>query len=70
MMTIGIDVPLQDFNRRDREETAWLDTLPKCEKCGEPIQDEHLFDIGGELYHIECAEELFIKSANDYIDEE
>lgn len=70
MMTIGYDVPLLDFERKDREETARLDTLPKCEHCGEPIQDEYLFDIGGELYHVECAKELFRKSANDYIDEE
>lgn len=70
-MTIGFfDVALKEADRRDREEAEWLKRCPKCEKCGEPIQDDFLFDIGGELYHVDCAEELFRKSANDYIDEE
>lgn len=70
-MTIGFDVALDEFNRLDREEAKQLKAYPICEHCGEPITDDKLFDLGGnELYHIECAEERFIKSTADYIDEE
>lgn len=54
------------FREHDSEQEAWLAKLPKCVSCGEPIQDDDLFDIGGALYHVECAEDLF-KVPNDYL---
>ena len=45
-----------------------LDKLPKCAWCGNPIQDETLFDICGELYHEECVEYLFKKPTEDYME--
>ena len=35
--------PLDDFDRLDREQAKWLESLPVCERCGKPIQDEHLY---------------------------
>ncbi len=50
------DDPVKDAMRRDREHQQWLDRLPKCAHCHEPIQD-------GEYYEIEeaniCSDCLF-----------
>jgi recombinational DNA repair protein (RecF pathway) len=39
------DDPVKDALRRDREEQAWLDRLPRCAHCHQPIQDENYFEI-------------------------
>lgn len=50
------DDPVRDFDRHDAEQTSWLNSLPKCEHCGEPIQDEDYIELeGGELLHDECV---------------
>ena len=36
------DDHVTDFNRHDAEQTAWLNSLPECSICGEPIQQEML----------------------------
>ena len=41
--------------------------FPVCSHCGERIFDEKLWDINGELYHPDCAEEQFFKFTEDYI---
>jgi hypothetical protein len=45
----------------------WEDRLPKCEFCGEPI-DDYVYDIGGDIYCIDCMEEHFKKDAEKYYD--
>ena len=62
------DNPVRDAERRMADLDRWLDQFPKCAHCGEAITDETLFDIDGELYHIECAEEEFKKYTDDYIE--
>ena len=54
------------FDRHDAEQEAWLDRRPKCEECGEPIQDEYLFEIDGNLYCESCVKVLFRKETEDY----
>jgi hypothetical protein len=49
-----------------REQDRKLASCPVCCYCGHPIQDENLFDINGELYHIKCAEDEFRKMTEDY----
>lgn len=44
----------------DRQEEQ-LQDLPKCDRCGEPIQDEFLYEIDGETLCKECMEELYRK---------
>lgn len=46
---------------QEREEKAWLDKLPRCCWCGEPIRSEKCWTIGGEIYCEECIDE-----AEDY----
>lgn len=64
---IWTDNPVADADRHDAEQQAELDRLPKCSYCNEPIQEEKLFDIEGELYCEEHAFELFRKDTEDYI---
>lgn len=45
------------WEQHDREQERRLAMLPKCEKCGEPIQEEHCYMIDNELMCEECMEE-------------
>ena len=52
---------------REAEEERWLESRPKCEKCGEPIQEDDLFDIDGVIYCEECMHDLFKKKTENYV---
>ena len=56
------------WEAHEMEQDEWLRRCPICTFCEQPIQDEKLFDINGELYHISCAEEEFMKRTEDYIE--
>lgn len=43
----------------ERQQERQLAQLPKCDRCGEPIQGEHYFDIYGDIYCEECGHKLF-----------
>lgn len=62
------DDPLLDFARYDAEQNRRLERFPVCAHCGDPIQDERLFDVDGELYHAACADKEFRKWTEDYIE--
>jgi hypothetical protein len=62
------DDPARDAERYAAEQDKQIEILPKCAHCGHEIQDERLFDFNGELYHIECAKEEFLKWTEDYIE--
>ena len=51
-----IDHITQELNRREAEEHRWLAIRPRCSECGDPIQDEKLYNINGDLYCEECIE--------------
>jgi formylmethanofuran dehydrogenase subunit E len=42
--------------RREREHQELLKRLPKCSKCGKPIENDECYEIGDELYCEECIE--------------
>ena len=42
---------------REIEEERYLESLPVCDCCGEPIQSDITYVIGGENFCEECAEE-------------
>ena len=48
------DDPVADFHRHDAEQTKWLESLPKCAECGEPIQQEDAVCLEGRFYCDEC----------------
>jgi len=61
------DNPVADAERYIAEQERELQKLPKCSHCGEPIQDEECWAINGEIYHPDCAEELFCHYTENYI---
>lgn len=56
------------YDRYEAERQRELDKLPKCEYCGEPITDEHLYDINGDVICEACLNDNFRKPVDDYID--
>jgi len=52
------DDPITDFEAYDRQQAAKLDKLPKCDECGEPIQDETYYEIEGKNYCLKCLEDF------------
>lgn len=63
-------MPVPDYNDLHRSYEAQqekaLARLPICTYCEQPIQDDYLFDIDGELYCEECAKDLFRRSTENY----
>lgn len=47
------DNPFRDADRYDWECQRWLDTLPVCVSCGEPL-DGKRYEMDGELYCARC----------------
>ena len=48
------DDPERDYDRYDRDQTEWLNSLPVCEHCGEPIQEDEWYEIDGAEIHEDC----------------
>jgi formylmethanofuran dehydrogenase subunit E len=59
------DDPIRDFAKWEREQQAWEDSLPRCDSCGEPV-DDYVFDIDGEVLCIECMIAKYRRDAEDY----
>jgi hypothetical protein len=66
-MLFRTDDPERDFLMDDARKEKELEKMPKCSHCGQPIQDDYLFDIDGELYCEEHAMELFRKDVTYYV---
>lgn len=54
MRTSFTDDPDRDFLAYDSEQADRLERLPKCARCGEPIQDDYGYEYEGEIYCEEC----------------
>ena len=54
-MPFRTDDPARDFDRWDMAREHRKSRCPICERCGEHIQSEKLWDINGTLYCQECA---------------
>lgn len=52
------DDPLRDFHNHDAEQERQLERLPKCSRCGNPIQQDNVVCIGGRLYCDSCIEDF------------
>ena len=59
--------PIRDHEEREREAQNWLDSLPVCSECNQPIQDEECYEIDGELVCPSCLEENHRKRTEHYI---
>ena len=49
------------WERHDAEQEKRLQKRPVCSECGEHIQEEHLYDIDGELVCPECLQKYMDK---------
>lgn len=63
------DNPILDYSRYATEQEKELNRLPLCSECGEHIQDDECWVIEDEIYCPECAEKLFCKFTEDYLDQ-
>ena len=54
------------YRFHELEQEAWLAKRPKCDKCGEPIQDDYLYDVGGDIFCEECMKEVFRSRTENY----
>lgn len=71
MTTIEItDDPLNDFLRYQAMKDKALERIPKCDDCGETIQDEFLYDIDGEVLCKDCVNYRYRKYTDDYLKED
>ena len=46
------------WEARDREQNEWLESLPKCAECGEPIQQDMAVCINGAWYCDDCLYDM------------
>ena len=53
--------------RRQDEQEKELARLPKCEYCGEAIQEETLVDFDGCIICLDCFKSNHLKHTEDYI---
>ena len=67
-MRYRTDDPHADFDRWEADQQRELDKLPKCEYCGKPITDDHLFNINGDILCESCLNKNFKKPVEDYMD--
>lgn len=61
------DDPLADFARKDADDAAWLQSLPKCAECGEPIQQDFCYEMEGKVICEQCLNENHRKMVDDFI---
>ena len=47
------------WKRHDDRQQAELDRRPRCEHCGEPIQDEKAVQFNDSLFCLGCIEEYY-----------
>ena len=64
MPYIRTDDPVKDFDRHDRAQSKRLAELPECSICGNPIQDDHYYEINDENICPECLDDHFRKEVD------
>lgn len=63
------DVALKQLDKYESDKEEMLVRRPKCDCCGQHIQDDYLFNIVGDLYCEECLIDQFRHSTDGYIDD-
>lgn len=59
--------PLADFDRYSAEQEEWLENLPKCSECGNPIQDDTCYQVNDELICESCMDTFHKVHTDDFI---
>lgn len=67
-MAYGIELdPDTDLANYEDQKEEWIDRLPRCCDCGEPIQDEDMYIIGNDIYCPRCIERMRV-SVDSYME--
>lgn len=61
------DDPVADFHAYDDEQQKWLDSLPVCAECGQPITDEECYEINDEIICPECLKDNYRRWTEDVL---
>ena len=64
---MGIPDNYDQWEAHDREQAKLLELLPFCEICGEPIQEDHFYEINDEFVCEHCLDKLFKRNTEDFI---
>lgn len=54
------------YKQHEAERESWLSKRPICECCGEPIQDDYLYEINGDILCEECMKGEYRKWTENY----
>ncbi len=65
------DDPIADFSRhfdeQEAEHRAYIESLPKCEYCRKPIEDDYCYVINDEPICEECLEHYHRKKVEHLV---
>ena len=61
------DDPIADFHRWDADQQKHLHSLPLCDKCCEPIQDDICYEIDGEILCEDCMKDRYERWTEDFM---
>ena len=60
--------PIADFHRHDAKQEekhkAYIESLPKCEYCKKPIDEDTCLEVDDEYYHEDC----FVEHHRKWVD--
>lgn len=65
-MPMNVPDNYDQWEANEARKQRWLDSLPKCDHCNNPIQDEELVDFDGFLICHECLKNHYTKRTDDY----
>ena len=65
MIMYRTDDPIADFNRWDADQARQEAKLPVCADCDHAVQDDHYYEINGEVICPECMESNYRKEVDD-----
>lgn len=64
---VWTDDPIADAQTYMDEQEEWLQSLPKCECCGEPIQQEKAICYNDQWCCRDCEPDFFESIRDDFL---
>lgn len=62
------DDPIRDYEAYEREQSAELDSLPCCDRCGEPIQQERAVYYNDQWICEDCEADFWDDIREDFLE--
>lgn len=56
---------MRTLTEYEKEEQEFERLCPVCDVCGEPIKDDYYYEVGGMIFHLDCAER---RSVDNYVE--